>query len=120
MRLSQEVILSAGDMSQATLTTNGIDLQQMALSSIQAVFTGAPVGTLTLEISNDNVPAVNGTNQAANVTHWTTYTGSSQSISAAGDFMYNLLNPGYRWIRLKYTKGSGTGSLTVTAVSKGA
>lgn len=119
MRLSQEIILSAGDMSQATLTSDGLDLQQVPLASIHAVFTGSPVGTLTLEVSNDKVAAVNGSNQATNVTTWTTYTGSSQSISASGDFLYNLLSTGYRWIRLKYTRTSGTGSLTVTSVTKG-
>lgn len=92
MRFDPITILTAGDMSTATVVSNGIDMNQMFGGSIQAVFTGAPVGTLTLEISNDIVTQIpgGGANLASGVTTWTTYTGSSQAISAAGDFTYIL------------------------------
>lgn len=120
MRFEPKQIISAGDMSQATVVSNGIDMNQIALASIQAVYTGAPVGTLTLEISNDIV-AIDPTvaNQGAAVTNWSTYTGSSLAISAAGNFTYNLSDIGYRWIRVKYTKTSGTGTINATLSAKG-
>lgn len=106
--------LVACDMSLASCTSIGLDINQLTSYAVQAVFTGAPVGTLTLEISSDDVLVVPGTNPAANVTHWTTYTGSSQAVAAAGSFMWNVFPAGYRWMRMVYTKTSGTGSLSST------
>lgn len=121
MRFDPVTILSAGNMADATVVSSGIDMQQMFGGSIQAVFTGSPVGTLTLEVSNDIVYQIpgGGANLAAGVTTWTTYTGSSQAISAAGDFTYILADSNFRFLRLKYTKSSGTGSITATFSGKG-
>ena len=121
MRFDPITILSAGDMSQATVVSNGVDMNQMFGGSVQAVFTGSPVGTFTIEISNDVqvVPAGGGANLASGVTTWTTYTGSSQAISAAGDYCWILADSNYRFLRLKYTKTSGTGSVTATFSGKG-
>lgn len=121
MRFDQVQILTAGDLSQATVTSNGIDLQQLYVASIQAVYTGSPVGTFVVQVSNDIVkidPSV--ANQAANVVNWIDYSGSSLAISAAGSNMWNLTDMGYRWVRLKYTKTSGTGAVTAIFTAKGA
>lgn len=106
-------ILSACDMSTTACTATGVDLNQLNLASMQAVYTGSPVGTLKVQVSNDNVPHQN------QVTHWTDYTGSSVAISAAGNTLYNMSFVGYRWARLVYTKTSGTGSITATMSGKG-
>lgn len=119
MRNVPVILLSAGNMASASLNSLGLNLDQTSLYSIQAVFTGSPVGVLKLQISNDDVAIAAGTNSAANVTHWTDYTGSSYSLSAAGDFAWNVWPAGYRWIRAVYTKTSGTGSLTITYSGKG-
>lgn len=119
MRYDAVTILSAGDMSSSSLTSIGVDLQQMFGFSIQAVMTDAPVGTLKLQVSNDIVQPSLGTDPAANVTNWIDYTGSSQSISAAGNFLWDVADANYRWVRAVYTKTSGTGALTFTFFGKG-
>lgn len=106
MRVFEYTLLSAGDMSQATVTSNSQQLVQMAVASIQAVFTGSPVGTLKLQISNDN-------------SNWTDYTNSSVSVTTSGNFLWNLVSVGFQYVRVVYTKSSGTGSLTVTVSGKG-
>lgn len=110
---------TAGDMA-GSLNSNAIDLNQQYVAAIQAVFTGAPVGTFKLQISNDS-PAINpgSVNKGSGVVNWTDYTGSSQAISAAGNFSWLLADIGYRWVRLVYTRSSGTGSLTAAISSKG-
>lgn len=126
MKLDAVPIVVNGDMSQATINSIGLDIGQVYVSAIQAVFTGSPVGTLKLQVSCDNVAPVQWSsgsaivsNPAANVVNWTDYTGSSQTISAAGNFAW-LINPvGFRWIRLVYTKTSGSGNLNVTFNGKG-
>lgn len=103
-------ILSACDMSTASCTSIGVDLNQLNLLAMQAVYTGAPVGTLKVQVSNDNVVVGLGADPASNVVNWTDYTGSSVAISAAGNTLYNMTFAGYRWARIVYTKTSGTGS----------
>lgn len=121
MRYDQVQIITSGDMS-GSLTSIGIDLQQLVLGSVQAVWSGgsSPVGDLTLEVSNDIVQVSLGTNPAANVSNWITYTGSTQSVSGnTGSAMYNITDMGYRWLRLKYTRTSGSGTLNAIFFGKG-
>lgn len=118
MRLNQARLVTNGDMSGA-INSIGIDLNQHVLYSMQAVFTGAPAGTMKLQISNDMVSvAPNGQSPEANVINWTDYTGSSVAVSAAGNFVWNALDVGYRWVRMVYTPSSGTGVLNVTFCGK--
>ena len=121
MRFDPVQIISSGDMSQSSVVSSGLDMNQMFGGSISAVFTGSPVGTLTIEISNDivNAPIAGGANLASAVVNWSTYTGSSQAISAAGDFTYILADTNYRWLRLKYTKTSGSGTINAYFSGKG-
>lgn len=116
---AQVQILTDGDMSQATVVSSGIDLQHIFVGSIQATWTGAPVGNFTVEISNDKV-AVGLTDPSQFVTHWTTYTGSSQAAGGgSGDWVWDIANIGYRRVRLKYTKTSGTGTANAVWCGKG-
>lgn len=112
-------ILTACDMSTTSCISKGIDLNQLNLASMQAYYTGSPVGTLKVQVSTDNVPVGLGSDPASNVTHWTDYTGSSVAISAAGNELYNMSFIGYRWARLIYTKTSGTGSISAVLTGKG-
>ena len=84
--------------------------------SIQLVFTGTPIGTFTLQASNDVGNLPNGTgiqsDQVARLINWTTIPDSAQAITGAGDHMYNYRNAGYNWIRVVYTATSSTGTLT--------
>lgn len=106
MRVFEYDLLKAGDMS-GSITTDSQQLNQMFLCSIQAVWTGSTAnGTLKLQISNDNIT-------------FSDYTGSSVSVNGAGDFMWNLSYTGFPWIRVVYTRSSGTGVLNITVNGKG-
>lgn len=118
MRFDQVVIVESGDMS-GSVTSIGIDLQQLLSYSIQAVFTDAPVGTFKLQWSNDEVQVSSGSNPAANVVNWTDYTGTSQAVSAAGNYGWIGAWAGFRWIRLVYTRSSGSGTLNAVFCGKG-
>src|SRR4051812_22799177 len=86
-------ILSAGDMS-GDLISDSIDVQGVSNYSIQAVYSGSPVGTMKLKISMDGII-------------YTDYTGSSVSISASGDTFYKINRNGERYVQLTYTFSSG-------------
>jgi len=113
LKFTQVQMISAGDMS-SSITSPGVDLQDVPLASIQAVWTGAaPVGTLILQTSGDIVATQNL------VTNWSDFSGSSVAVSGNGDVMYNLANAGYRWVRIKYTRTSGTGTINAILSAKG-
>ena len=115
IRFTPVKILTACDMSTASCTSIGTDINQLQSYAIQASFSGSPVGTLKLQISTDQVQVGTGTNDpAVNVVNWSDYTGSSYSLSASGNYMWNVFPAGYRWVRMVYTKTSGTGSLSAT------
>lgn len=120
MKFDPVQIITSGDMAQSAINSKGIDLNQQYVYAIQAVWTGSPVGTLKIQVSNDIVPDGVGGDQASNVVNWTDYTNSSQSISGAGNFVWNVLEAGYRWVRLVYTKTSGSGTINAVFSGKGA
>ncbi len=99
-------VVDAGSMA-ASISSDGIDLQGMGKYSFHAVYTGSPNGTLKIQISNDQV------SQPSSVINWSDYTGSSTTISAAGDTFYKIERDGERWARLVFTRSSGSGSLNV-------
>ncbi len=134
MRFGSAAILTNGSMSASTITTQGLDLQQEWIYSIQANWAqatgqlGSGAGTLKLQISNDNVPLpqmsgpVAGVDPAANVKNWTDYSGSSYAVVAStgsSSFMWNVLYPGYRWVRMVYTSSSGSGVMSASYFGKG-
>lgn len=110
----------ANAVMNATITSSYYNVQQIFGVAIQAHYTGTPTGTFKLQASSDPATSYNnGSNVPAN---WTDIAGSSQAVSAAGDFMWNVFDQMYNWIRLVYTDGSGgtsTAVLNVTINAKG-
>lgn len=109
----------------ADINSKGIDLNQTPLFSIQASWTGTPTGTIKLQASNDIVqvdPSNSnpvGPDPAGLVVNWSDIPSSSQAIAgAAGNFLWNQADVGYRWVRVVYTFASGTGTLSVTYSGK--
>ncbi len=131
MRFGSATLVTTASMS-ASFTTNGVNLNQDFIYSIQANYSGinassvAGAGTMKLQVSSDNVqinPSGPGTGDpAVNVRNWCDYTGSlssTSSVAGSSSFMWNVLYPGYSWVRLSYVAASGTGVMTVNFSSKG-
>lgn len=109
--------LTNGDLSLASLTSPVADCTNMLGFSIQAVTTGSGVGVLAVEGSNQ--PEVN-TSFTGNIpsTSWTTIV--SANVSAPGSIMINVSDTFYRWVRVVYTRTSGTGTINAILMGKGA
>ena len=98
--------------------------------SCQAIFTGSPVGTIKLQVSNDPqspsklsgvgqwFPDFNNIANQANVTNWTDVANSSQAVSAAGTFTWDYPQCGFAWIRCVYVHSSGTGTVRMEMFAK--
>lgn len=75
--------------------------------SVQAQFTGATCSfTAVLQISDDLINPIN----------WNDLADSSQIVTVAGSFLWNVSQAGYRWVRLSVTdNSSGTNTGTISA-----
>ena len=102
-----------GATLNANINSAAISLYQMAGYAIQVVITGTPTGTLKLQASND--PYISTLPTDTLPTNWTDVTGSTFSVSAAGNVMWNVAPSVYNWVRVVYTDGSGGASTAVVA-----
>src|ERR1700678_2049660 len=92
---SVPIMTSVALPASGTVNSIGIEVNQLYSWSIQAEWTGAPVGTFTIQVSNDIVPIASstsnpvGTDPAANVVNWSTYTGSAVvTTGSSGNWMW--------------------------------
>lgn len=95
--------LVSAEAMTGTITSSMMDIAELSGFAAHAIFTGAPVGTLSISASND------GTNFKAV---------GSQAVSGAGQYMLNVDRAHYRYIRVEYAFTSGTGTLDVYVSGK--
>jgi hypothetical protein len=114
MRIGNGRLTLSSTSMAGSITSEPLWLGHIANYNLQMVFTGAPVGSFKLQISNDEGCIVGPTEQTRDfkVTNWTDMANSATAISAAGNFSYEVQNAGHLWVRLVYTPTSGTGTIT--------
>jgi hypothetical protein len=113
-------IVPAGTVMNTNITSAPYNVQQIYGVAIQAVFTGTPTGTFKLQASADPATSYNpaGAGQAGmagsnNPTNWSDIEDSSYTVSAAGNYVWNVFDIMYTYIRLVYTDTSGGTSTAV-------
>jgi hypothetical protein len=112
--LRPEVVISAGSLA-GNLTSSVTVLQSLSKVSYHLSWTGSsPVGTASLQVSNDYSLLPNG--QVNNPGTWQTVTTSTVSGSPGTGFI-DAITGAYA-TRLIYTSTSGTGTLTATVAGK--
>lgn len=95
-------------------------MRYIYVAALAATFTGSPVGTIKLQGSTDpGNTDINVDITGAGVVNWNDIVNSSQAVTGAGHVTWNYQGIGYRWIRVIYTRSSGTGNVTVIANGKG-
>lgn len=119
MRIANDTITVAAAEAPismaASYNSDPVWLAHIVNYAIQVVWTGTPDGTFTLQASNDKglEDKTNGGWSSSGVTNWTTITGSNAATAgAAGNWMWDVENTGYRWVRIVYTRAASTGSTT--------
>lgn len=123
MRTNNKQINNATVMN-TSFNSPAVPLKNIILYSIAANVTGTPTGTIKLQASNDpetNDTMPDGTPQPT-PTNWADITGSSFTLSAAGETMWNVSDVGYNYVRVAYTDGSGgasTATVNIVANLKG-
>lgn len=101
----------AGDMSAASITSAVTNIQFLDNIGVQFNFTGTPNGTFAVQVSADYAQDSNGNVQVAG--NWIPVTLPSTPVAAgaAGQVYIDLNQLSSPWIRIVYTKVSGTGVL---------
>ncbi len=104
-------IVTAGDMSQASLTSLVTNIQYLDNICVELVFTGTPTGTFEIQGSLDYQRDLNG--NVTNAGHWVPITLPTPPIAsgAAGDILIDMNQLSFPYIRVVYTRTSGSGSL---------
>lgn len=119
MRVLSEPLLTAAD---ASVSQNSLPLLlEFAMTlSIQAVFTGAPAGTIKLQGSVDRPQADASFATATFVpTNWNDIIASPIVVSGAGIQTYAYQIAAFTYVRAVWTPTSGTGSLSIVGYTKG-
>lgn len=99
----------AGDITSAPTNIH----QQDNLVYQINVLTGTPVGVLNVETSSDYNPITSNTG------NWTAIGSTFQStVNGTGTGVFDINQLGPVWVRLKYTRTSGTGTMDVYVSAK--
>lgn len=96
-----------GDMSQASITSSVTNLEFLDNIGVQLNFTGSPTGSIAIQVSADYVQDVNG--RVLNPGHWVTI--ASASTSGGSPIYFDIQMTSAPWMRVVYTKSSGSGTL---------
>ena len=89
----------------STITGTGVSIDTINSYSVQCGWTSTPVGTIQLQGSNDDTTYLDITTQAAG--------------GAAGNVLFGVPTPGYKYVRILYTRTSSSGTLTCLFFGKG-
>lgn len=113
MRVNNEDLLDGSALSLSTdQNLSAIWLGHIANYAIQLIFTGPLNGEFKLQASNDDVdPRLPQSIIDTKITHWTDILDSEQTVNSSGDHMWTVSNAGYTWVRVVWTRNSGTGVL---------
>ena len=110
-------MVTAGDMS-ANITSLGFNVQSMDNIGLEYVFTGtAATGTWVFVGSNDSVDGTSGSGTWFTVTPDGTLP-TNPSGSSGANFGVAFTNYPYKWLQVRYTRTSGSGTLNVIALGK--
>lgn len=114
---------ASGDVSNATLYTLPIRLDNISLYSVQLTTTGggSPTGTFKIQVSdsrsnelNDGIPS-----PAPSAMKWTDLASATSAFTVDATKLIDVSTCPHLWFRLVWTKSSGTGTVTGLFVGKG-
>lgn len=110
--LNKFKIVTQGNMALASVTSAITNIQFLDNIGIQVdVTTGSPTGVFTIEISANYDPNTGSGN-------WVVITSASVTTGTPGDTYFDLNQLSAPWVRLVYTRTSGTGNFDATIVGK--
>ncbi len=120
MRTNIDKILSAQAMASSA-NSSIIDLRDVINMSLQFVTSSAasPTGTVAIQFADDCKVNADGSISGGT---WAVDAAAAAApvVTANGAKIWNMSEIGHAFCRVAYTAGTGTGTLDITAVTKGA
>lgn len=110
--ITAPIVVDSSKSLATNYTSPPISLDQQWGLSIQALWTGAPVGAFKLQTSLNYQPGGPMSRAPANAGTWDDYPGSSQNSSGANSCSWDITTTASRWIRVFYAAASGSGTLS--------
>lgn len=112
--------ISAGDGS-GNINGSPIAGDQLFALSVQGVISAAssPVGTLKIQVSNDQGLPGAGVNGTPTITNWSDLSGASVAVSASGAVLIPKTDLCYRWFRVVYSFTSGNCTVNANVMALG-
>ena len=100
-----------------SVTGKWINVMGLRDFSFQALWTGTPTGTWGVDVSNDG-PADNtglapSLNLGATALTLTAAMTAANPAGSGSNFLFEFRDMAVAWVRFKYTRSSGTGTLKV-------
>jgi hypothetical protein len=111
-------VISAGNMGAASITSSVLNIQNQDNLGIQFIWTGTPTGTFGFEVSLNHKEGPNGNTLVEGDWSPIAIPGIVASGSA-GNAYVGLNQVGAPFIRVTYTRTSGTGTLNAYISAKG-
>ncbi len=102
--------MSVTALSAVNAATDGAQASSPILTeftfafSIMTISTGSPVGVVKIQVSNDDT--------IHTPSHWVDLASSTTAVSSATTYLMPKTEICYNWLRVVYTKTSGTGAVT--------
>lgn len=109
--------ITSGDMSLASITSTVTNIEFLDNIAVQLTWSGSPVGTFQIQVSLDYNQDNNGNVLAAG--NWVPLTlGTSLSTSVGSPIFVDMNQLSAPWIRIVYTRTSGSGTLNALISAK--
>ena len=113
---AQQQVVTDGDMSTASFYSLASNAGSLLYPSYQVSWTGTPTGVITVEVSN-NYDRIRDT---GNWDTLTLETAISQPAGGASNVLIDLTWLPFQFVRLKYTRTAGSGTMQAHYFAKGA
>ena len=108
-RTDDILVLENADMG-ADFESPPINVAAYIGVNLQAIYTGSPTGALVIQASG----AI--TNRPSDIAASSWIDIGQDAVLSAGNSMFNIRTPFYKWLRIVYRRTSGTGiATTITA-----
>lgn len=122
MRVFNKTIATVVPLN-ANYNSPSVPLLQVYTYAIQAIITGTPTGTISLQASNDPVlNTISNSRPLTEPTDWNTIANSTFTVTTSGTQFWNVNYTGYNYVRVIYTdssSGSSTATMTIIFNGKG-
>jgi hypothetical protein len=106
---ADDTSMASAQSMGATFSSKMYALRGATAVNIHAIVSSgsSPVGVFKLQLSGKENPAAD--------TDWVDYDGSSMNVTADGGFMWNISSQAARFVRVVYTRTSGSATANIYA-----